>query len=186
MMIKLTNGFTRVLDDQAVAGRWRSLSLSVIHDPSSEVRESLLDDIIRPLVALPVICGYILTQQSYDELSNAFFERLPTLLDKCLKFRRTIGEGITSADVRTCIINSGEGYDFTKADLEYEDEKDGVPPSQKKGIVACSLGLGLFYDRAEVEVQGGEGNDQTVRTRRREVISKPKVILVDTLKEIIS
>jgi hypothetical protein len=84
-------------------------------------------------------------------------------------------------DVRSYIIDAGAEYDSQRADLEYEDERGSgtKTTSEKKGVVACTLGLGLFYDRKV-------GEDESQDGKRREVILKPKVIMLETLKSLIS
>jgi hypothetical protein len=137
----------------------------------------LPEDLIRALSALPVLCGYIRSQKIYTELGNAFEQRIGPLLDKCLKFRKMIGEGITSTNIRPYFLNSGEEYDPSSAELEYEDDESAS--KEKRGVVACSLGLGLYLTRTS---RGDDGRF----TESREQILKPKVILQETLKEIIA
>ncbi|KXN86014.1 hypothetical protein AN958_10571 [Leucoagaricus sp. SymC.cos] len=165
-------------NDQAVAGRWRAIAHGVSEEISSEVRENLPLDAIRALVALPVLCGYISDRKSHDELCNAFQQRMGPLIDKCLKFRKMVGEGITSTDIRPYFLRSGEEYLSKYAELEYEDDKDGSP-KEKKDVIACSLGLGLYCTRTTPGA-----NNQFVE--HREPILKPKVVLKETLKEIIA
>jgi hypothetical protein len=90
-----------------------------------------------------------------------------------------IAEGITSTDIIPYSINSSTEYDPKLAELEYEDEKDDMQ-TKKQGIVACSLALGLYC--AHMSQKGPD--DEAVRLD--EPILKPKVILQDTLIEIIS
>ncbi|KAJ3568181.1 hypothetical protein NP233_g5881 [Leucocoprinus birnbaumii] len=116
-------------NDQAVAGRWRSITSQSTDDPPPEVQERLLDKCVRALTALPVLCGYIHDQKSYEELLNDFYERLKPLLEKCLRFRRTLKEEIVSMDVRPFFVDSGETHNPSRSDLEYED---GDQPKEEK------------------------------------------------------
>jgi len=127
--------------------------------------------VIRALVALPVLCGYIALQRIHTELATEFERRIGPLLDKCLKLREMIGEGITSVDIRPYVVNPGDTYDPSLTDLEYENE-DGAE-QERRGIVACSLGLGLYLTTSKL-IEG------------RERVLKSKVILQETLKEIIA
>ncbi|KXN86016.1 hypothetical protein AN958_10573 [Leucoagaricus sp. SymC.cos] len=168
----------KATNDQAVAGRWRSLAHGVLDEIPSEISEGLSGDLIRPLAALPVLCGYIFNKEPYQELCKAFEQRIGRLTDKCLKFRKMIGEGITSTDIRPYFVRSGDNYNPDYAELECEDEKDGSPKEQA-GVIACSLGLGLYCTRTTPSA-----DNQFVE--HREPILKPKIILLETLKEIIA
>lgn len=81
-------------------------------------------------------------------------------------------------DVRPYLFKSGDKYNPKYVVLEYEDEKNGTPEG-KQGVVACSLGLGLYCARSV------KGEDGKFREGSRDPILKPKVILQETLKEII-
>jgi len=70
-------------------------------------------------------------------------------------------------------VNSGDTYDPSLTDLEYENE-DGAE-QERRGIVACPLGLGLYLTTKDSKFVEG-----------RERVLKPKVILQETLKEIIA
>ena len=125
--------------------------------------------VIRALAALPVLCGYIALQQVHSELATEFERRIGPLLDKCLKLRKMIGEDITSVDIRPYFVSSGDAYNPLLTDLEYENEQE------RRGIVACPLGLGLYLTTKDSKFVEG-----------RERVLKPKVILQETLKEIIA
>lgn len=147
--------------------------MGVSNDVSSDTRVKISNIVIRALAALPVVCGYIALQQVHEELATEFEQRIGPLLDKCFKLRRMIGEGITSVDIRPYLVNSGDTYDPSLTDLEYENE-DGAE-QERRGIVACSLGLGLYLTTKDSKFVEGQ-----------ERVLKPKVILQETLKEIIA
>lgn len=136
--------------------------------------------IIETLTYLPLLCGYILNQGGLDDIYRAFEQRIGPLLDKCLKFRKMVGEGITSTDIRPYCFSPGERYGpNVYADLEYEDEKKEKETSNaQQGMIACSLSLGLYCTRT---TRNRDGKFE----ESRELILKPKVILQDTLKRII-
>lgn len=124
------------------------------------------------------MCGYIFDDEGYQDIYNAFGQRIGPLHDKCLKFRRVVGEGVTSTDIRPCYFIPGDEYNpGICADLEYEDEKDEMQRPQQ-GIIACTLGLGLYCTRSPSDQDGNVGEDG-------ESLLKPKIILQDTLKGII-
>jgi len=143
------------------------------NDVPSDTRAKISNTVIRALAALPVLCGYIALQQAHTELATEFEQRIDPLLDKCLKLRKMIGEGITSVDIRPYFVNSGDAYNPSLTDLEYENE-DGAE-QERRGIVACPLGLGLYLTTKDSKFVEG-----------RERVLKPKVILRETLKEIIA
>lgn len=165
-------------DTQAVAGRWRSIAHEFSDSVPPETRQELVSPVLLTLAALPLACGYIPTQKSHEELLNAFKQRIGPLVDKCLRFRKMVGAEITSTNIQPYICDSGHTYDPKSADLEYEDEKEGGL-GQKQGVIACSLGLGL-YSCHKLDAPGGKA------TESREPIAKPRVILQGTLEEIIS
>ncbi|KAF5356747.1 hypothetical protein D9756_006682 [Leucocoprinus leucothites] len=165
-------------NDQAVAGTWRSLTLGSTNDPSTKTWGDEAWITIKEMTALPVLCGYISDEESYRELVKMFFQRITPLLDKCLKFRRTVREGITSMEIRPYFIESGKPHNPLLANLEYEDAKEDQL-QEKKGIVACSLSMGLYSVRTSRAAEGKV-------SRIRNVVLKPKVILQETLKEIIT
>ncbi|KAF5354847.1 hypothetical protein D9756_005588 [Leucocoprinus leucothites] len=165
-------------NDKAVAGRWRALCYGGSSDVSSEARGKLPENVVRALVALPVLCGYISSREIHTDLAKEFEQRIGPLLDKCLKFRKMIGEGITSTDIRPYFVASGQSYDPSIAELEYEDDGDDTG-KEKQGIIACSLGMGLYCTRTS---RGDDGRF----VESREPILKPKVILQETLREIIA
>lgn len=146
----------------------------------TQTRGKTLAQVFEGLTALPVLCGCIFDQESYEELGKAFHQRIGPLLDKCLRFRKMIGEGVTSTDIQPYVVASGNEYDPRFADLEYEDEKDDTA-KEKRGVVACSLGVGLYSTRTSER-----GPDGKFINKGGEVILKPKVILQETLKEIIA
>ena len=139
------------------------------NDVPSDTRVKISNTVIRALAALPVLCGYIALQQVHSELATEFERRIGPLLDKCLKLRKMIGEDITSVDIRPYFVSSGDAYNPLLTDLEYENEQE------RRGIVACPLGLGLYLTTKDSKFVEG-----------RERVLKPKVILQETLKEIIA
>ncbi len=136
---------------------------------------NLVELVIKALVAIPILCGYIRTKGEYEDLYKAFRPRVGQLLDKCLNFRKMVGEGFTSVDIGPYLYDPGEQYSPEFADLEYGEEES----AGRRGAIAFTLGLGL----ARVSKSGDE--EGNIR-ESREPILKPKVILQETLLEIIS
>jgi len=90
-----------------------------------------------------------------------------------------VKEGVISKEISPFYIESGDQFDPLRADLEYEDE--GVnQPMNEEGLVACSLSIGLFCTRSSRDMDG------KVMQTKKEVILKPKVILQETLRMIIT
>lgn len=136
-----------------------------------------MDSISRVLVDLPILCGYIFFQADCDDIYQAFEQRIGPLFDKCLKFRKMVGEGITSTDIRPYYFSPGENYDPGYADLEYEDGKRAVLEVEQN-VIACSLSLGLYCTHSSRNQDGSFEESG-------ESILQPKVILEDTLKGVI-
>jgi len=89
-----------------------------------------------------------------------------------------VKEGVISKEISPFYIESGDQFDPLRADLEYEDEEMNQP--MNKGLVACSLSIGLFFTRSSRDMDG-----KIVQTKK-EVILKPKVILQETLRMIVT
>jgi len=90
-----------------------------------------------------------------------------------------VKEGVVSKEISPFYIKSGDQFDPLHADLEYEDEEVNQPMN-KEGLVACSLSIGLFCTRSSRDMDG-----KIVQTKK-EVILKPKVILQETLRMIVT
>lgn len=85
---------------------------------------------------------------------------------------------MVSKEISSFYLKPGDQFNPLHADLEYEDE--GVnQPINEEGLVACSLSVGLLCTRSTRDMDG-----KVVQTR--EVILKPKVILQETLRIIIT
>lgn len=134
----------------------------------------LVNFVIKGLVALPVLCGYVRSKKEDDELHKAFQPRIESLLEKCVNFRKMVGEGFASVDIEPYLVDPGEQYDPKFAGLEYESEESG----EKPGVIACTLSLGLFATRRTKDQKG------VIETK--DSVLKPKVVLQKTLVEIIS
>jgi len=133
---------------------------------------------IQKALALATLCGYISQEESYNELSKVFHYRITPVLDKCFIFRRNVKEGVVSKEISPFFIEPGDQFNPLRADLEYEDE--GVDQSMnEERLVACSLSVGLFCT-----LKSRDMNGKAVQTR--EVILKPKVILQETLRLMIT
>ncbi|KXN92815.1 hypothetical protein AN958_05792 [Leucoagaricus sp. SymC.cos] len=164
---------------QVVVSCWRAITCSVSGEISSEVRKQLEDKVVDALSALPVVCRYISPKQ-LNKLDKIFRELIGPLLDICLKIRKMIGEEITSSDIQSRFIKSGDPYDPKTAELDYEDG-GGDSTKEKGGFIACSLSLGL--DRTHT---GTERGPDGLYPKHRDLITKPKVILHTTLEKIIA
>jgi len=160
---------------QAVAGRWRTIAHGAMHNASPVDSALLVDFVIKGLVALPVLCGYVRSKEEDAELSKAFQPRIGSLLEKCLNFRKMVGEGFTSVDVEPYLCESGKQYNPLFADLEYESKES----AENQGVIACTVCLGLLGTRRSKDEKG-------VVVEKQEPMLKPKVVLQKTLVEIIS
>ncbi len=146
-----------------------------MHSTSPVDSALLVNFVIKGLIALPVLCGYVRSKEEDDELCKAFQPRIRSLLEKCLSFRKMVGEGFTSVDLEPYSYESGDQYDPKFADLEYETGE----PAEKQSTIACTVCLGLFAIRRTK-------NEKGIVVETKVPTLKPKVILQKTLVEIIS
>ncbi|KAH6873585.1 hypothetical protein BKA70DRAFT_1129962 [Coprinopsis sp. MPI-PUGE-AT-0042] len=167
---ELYNGI-RMTEDQAVAGRWRSLTRAHLSISTAEWTK----DVMRTINCIMRLAGW--TTQTPDDLTQ-FEKRLPSLFKALRDARKATGEDVTFADLEVFAAHRGEEYQPGLMEDSYGDDRAGVSTGDgEKEKVAGPCGLGLKKVNIVKTPTGLE--------RRLEYLSLPKVVLCKTVKEAI-
>lgn len=161
----------RKAEDQAVAGRWRSLTRAHI----GVATEGWSQEVMRGITSIMDLAGWT---TSPDDLAQ-FEKRLSSIFKALRDVRKATGEDVTSADLEVYAIRRGEGFDRAHMEDSYGDDRAG--PSAQEGEperVTGPSGLGL---RKVMLIKGREGTYQ----KRQEILSLAKVVLEKTVIEAI-
>ncbi|KAJ2917958.1 hypothetical protein MD484_g2425, partial [Candolleomyces efflorescens] len=157
-------------EDQAVAGRWRSLTKAHIPFSTSGWDHHLMVTIC----AIMGVAGW--ATRSNDEMIQVE-KRLGSIFKPLLELRKATGEDVTSADLEISIIQSGQTFDPSYMEDAYADGR--ASSKSKKSApeqVINTSGLGL--QKVVVKrLKGGAVQKQL------EILSMPKVVLEKTIKE---
>ncbi|KAH6897980.1 hypothetical protein BKA70DRAFT_746930 [Coprinopsis sp. MPI-PUGE-AT-0042] len=164
---KETNAFLEELyddirraEDQAVAGRWRSLTRAHLSISTAEWTK----DAMRVITCIMGLAGW--NTQMPDDLTQ-FERRLESIVKALCEARKATGEDVTSADLEVFVVYRGDDYHPGLMEDSYGDDCVGALTSdgekEKVNIVETATGL----------------------ERRLEYLSFPKVVLEKTVKEAI-
>ncbi|EAU91816.2 hypothetical protein CC1G_04583 [Coprinopsis cinerea okayama7 len=164
-------------EDQAVAGRWRSLTLSHIKYSTSEWTQYLL----RNVQSIMHVAGWAVPSQT--EIDQ-FEKRLHSIFKIVQDVRKATGEDVTSADLAVMVVEHERAFDPATMEDAYGDERAAVKSGGGKGAVeanpekvVATSGMGLV----KVMVKKGQAEVGKVL----EVLSQPKVVLEKTVREAI-
>ncbi|KAH6893894.1 hypothetical protein BKA70DRAFT_1321355 [Coprinopsis sp. MPI-PUGE-AT-0042] len=175
---KETNAFLEELyddirraEDQAVAGRWRSLTRAHLSISTAEWTK----DVMWTINCVMDLAGW--TTQTPDDLTQ-FEKRLSSIFKALRDVRKATGEDVTSADLEVFAAHRGEEYQPGLMEDSYGDDRAGASTNdgEKEKVVGPS-GLGLRKVNIVKTPSGLE--------RRLEYLSFPKVVLEKTVKEAI-
>ncbi|KAJ2917996.1 hypothetical protein MD484_g2418, partial [Candolleomyces efflorescens] len=157
-------------EDQAVAGRWRSLTKAHIPFSTGGWDHHLMVTIC----SIMGVAGW--ATRSNDEMGQ-IEKRLGSIFKPLLELRKATGEDVTSADLEISIIQSGQTFDPSYMEDAYADGR--ASSKSKKSApeqVINTSGLGL--QKVVVKrLKGGAVQKQL------EILSMPKVVLEKTIKE---
>ncbi|RXW13257.1 hypothetical protein EST38_g12597 [Candolleomyces aberdarensis] len=157
-------------EDQAVAGRWRSLTK--VHLPfSTNGWDHFLLIFICSIMS---VAGW--ATRSDDEMAQVE-ERLGSIFKLLLDLRKATGEDVTSADLEISIISPGQVFNPSHMEDAYTDGR-GSSKSKKSAPETVVITSGLGLQRLVVK------RLKTGRVQRQaEILSMPKVVLEKTIKE---
>ncbi|KAG6901745.1 hypothetical protein C0995_008310 [Termitomyces sp. Mi166 len=151
---------------QSVAGRWRSMTQ--MHGAAANGSKSALQMIVHSVKSVLIVTGI-----NYRPFSDQFQEKLATINALSLRLRSSIGQHITSMEIRPFTIEPGITFDPGEMDDTYAEERNSKSMAvEVRERVAGSTELGLISQVREI--------DGKVKTK---VMLKPKVVLCSALTE---
>ena len=164
-------------EEQAVAGRWRALTISQMRRTGNNVEDIFVPIVIYQLLNILVTAGWAGSiEQVRTAILAKFRDRLVVVAKQAIRLRKTIGEDIISSDYKVLYVKQGDEFDPAIMDDAYAEEPSNSQLGksilgQSSGGVLCSE-LGLWRITKE---NGGNG-------RTESIVLKPKVVLHSELK----
>ncbi|KAJ2935087.1 hypothetical protein H1R20_g2031, partial [Candolleomyces eurysporus] len=156
-------------EDQAVAGRWRSLTKAHLPFSTTGWGHSLMLA-IRSIMA---VAGW--STRSTEEMAQ-IEKRLTSIFTPLLELRKATGEDVTSEDLEISFIKPGQTFDPAYMEDAYADSRSSSKNKKSSPeVVISTSGLGLVVKRLKA---GGV-------QRQLEILSMPKVVLEKTIKEVL-
>ncbi|KAJ2917959.1 hypothetical protein MD484_g2422, partial [Candolleomyces efflorescens] len=113
-------------EDQAVVGRWRSITKS--HIPFST--GGWWNSLTRTLVSIMKAAGWVALP---DDGGRHLQQRLAPIFQLLVELRRAMGEVVTAVDLELVGINSGEPFDQISMQAACSDGRNESPDSGRSG-----------------------------------------------------
>ena len=179
MRVKLTCSGT-FIEEQAVAGRWRALTISQMRRTGNNVEEVVTALVYRLLYIL-VNTGWAGNiEQVRATIKAKFRDRLVVIAKQAIRLRKTIGEDIISSNYELFYVEQGTKFDPAIMDDAYAEKPSNSKlsrsiPQPSSGGFLCSE-LGLRRTTKESKENG----------RKESIILKPKVVFYSELKAVAS
>lgn len=157
-------------EDQAVAGRWRSLTRA--HIPFSP--QGWDHNLMVGILSIMGIAGWTTRN---DEEQAQIEMRLASIFKPLLDLRKATGEDVTSADLEIAVVQCGTEFNPLHMEDAYADGRSSSTSKQTgpEPVISTS-GLGL-HKIVVKKLKGG------AKQKQAEVLSMPKVVLEKTVKE---
>jgi len=158
-----------IAEDQAVSGRWRSLTRQHIQQLLNETPENIKSRFavhIADSLADVLLCAGL--HNKHSQVGEAVIamasEKIINVVDIALRLNHMLGEDITSADIETTWVHSQEPFDSMWMEDDYGDWRGNGHGAVR---VLCTTDLGL---RRLVKAKNDNGWED-------KVLVKPKVAL---------
>ncbi|KAH6910146.1 hypothetical protein BKA70DRAFT_1272228 [Coprinopsis sp. MPI-PUGE-AT-0042] len=181
-------------EEQAVAGRWRSITMAHLRPQQSSARIPFLSKRIIQTLAL---AGFSRRSPSYKPLTASLKggDRLGPIEKSVWMVRQAIGEGVTSCDILPMSWPSAQPFEGGSMEDMYPEEEpsqarrnrgsrgidNGTPsPSEEKAKGLPILGTVQLGVQKTTSVRSGRDGRMI---RQKEILVRPKVILARTLEE---
>jgi hypothetical protein len=173
MTVTVTALMMTLIEEQAVSGRWRSMTRA--HARVWETPEFATNSVVDELVHVLTVAGWAQQEDKKASLIGMFRERLSMIADLTIRLRKGIGEDITSAHIDPKRFRAGEKFDSRTMDDTYADDRrngeqvrgvDGLSEASSGEKVAGTTEIGLV---------------RVVKGHQPEVLLKPKVVLCSAL-----
>ncbi|TFK22626.1 hypothetical protein FA15DRAFT_671321 [Coprinopsis marcescibilis] len=169
----------RATEEQAVAGRWRSLTRAHLQTSATGWVQNVRDGIIPVMQVAGWTCADLFQ----------FEKRLPSIFKALQDIRKATGEDVTSTDLEVITVVDGKGFDPNFMEDAYGDGrgdssalkavgKSGDGDDPPAHLVVASVGLGLRQVILKRHSNGAV-------SKRATWIASPKVVLEKTIKEAI-
>lgn len=178
------------LEDQAVAGRWRSLARAHLRYSTFEWTKQI-----------SVFISCVMNTAGWTcptEGLKQFETRLGSIFKALQDLRKATGEDVTSSDLEVYTVRAGENFDHQYMEDAYSDGRLDNENGNGKGKgtqaperVSTMGGLGLgrvFFMKAQDPCNprggGGEGGPERIM-KLMELLSIPQVVLEGTISELL-
>ncbi|KAJ3539372.1 hypothetical protein NMY22_g4767 [Coprinellus aureogranulatus] len=158
-------------EEQAVAGRWRSLTRAHLPFSANGWDHTLMINIL----SIMGVAGWAVR---HDDETEQIEKRLASIFKPLLELRKAIGEDVTSADLDIAVIEPRTIFDPRTMEDEYADGRSASSKSTNSApeAVVSTSGLGLKKLTVKKLKEGGV-------QRYMEMLALPKVVLEKTIKE---
>ena len=151
---------SHIIEEQAISARWRSLAHS--HLSRSPPRPSLLG---RELAnVLGQTGSFPSTRHSLDFVRKVAHEGIETIIRHAQRLESAFMVEVTSSDMS--LLSEAPGTEFDDERMTNEFGSDGAPTPGRQGRIVGTTEVGVGKS------VGGAG-----KSRRREILLKPKVVL---------
>ncbi|EDR07710.1 uncharacterized protein LACBIDRAFT_294481 [Laccaria bicolor S238N-H82] len=159
----------RQVEDQAVSGRWRSITRAQLRSSSDDWTGNLMGGLLSVLV----IAGW--STRELDQ-QHQFERRLPPIFKAVQDLRKALGEDVTSMDMEVAVIDAGDPFNPTYMEDGYGDARASSGSGKKAPEkVSGTTGLGLHKISMRQTSKGPVAHS--------EMVLFPKVVLEGTVKE---
>jgi hypothetical protein len=164
---------TDVLEEQAVSGRWRSMTRA--HAGAWNNPNFAMNYVVDWLVNVLTIAGWAQQEKRAETLFAMFRERMSRMVDLILRLRKGIGEDITSAHIDAKRFRSGEVFDSRTMDDTYADDRRNT--GQVRGVFSPTTASPGEKVAGTTEI----GLVRVVKGHQPFILLKPKVVLCSAL-----
>ena len=161
------------LEPQAVAGRWRSMTMGQAKHLDYTTHK---DFVIRVLSTLLCVCGSPMANVNSPKTSLCLQQVVSTIMDMWMQLRVAILEGITTSEMEVfSFYPNGKYEDATMDDIYADTENDQqLGLGKEERHILCTVGLGL---RRLVSKRNSDGT----RFIQRDITLKVKVAFPSVL-----
>ena len=140
------------LEDQAVCGRWRSITREQLRLSSPGSENQLVNLLLSAIIEMLDMAGLSIQDAERQKLER----RLSTLSRAVNKLREALGEGVTSVDLEVITIETGHTFDPRY--MEESNDFKGGKSSLSRGSNINVASEGCWHD--STRIMGEKGSDE--------------------------
>lgn len=126
------------LEPQAVAGRWRAMTMRQGKHLDSTTHE---DTVIRLLFTLLRLCGSPVANLNSQKTVLCLRQVVSTLMHMWMPLRIAMYEGTTTAEMQVFDVYPNDKYQATEMEDTYVDTEDVLGREERQ--ILCTVGMGL-------------------------------------------